>query len=314
MLELRNISKSYGPVNVLKNISLTIIPGEILAIVGPSGAGKTTLLQIAGTLDRPDSGEVIFDGKNLLKLKDRKLSAFRNKNLGFIFQFHQLLPEFSALENVALPALISGKSKKQSYSDAKRILEELGMSHRLTHKPAELSGGEKQRAAIARALINNPSFVLADEPTGSLDSKNRDEIKEIISGLRQTHGQAFVIVTHDPEMAMIADRTVSMADGEILIQDDTIVNVPGEIYCEQEEDLFSVDNIPEEKKEQDKISFEEKDRDNISIEEKDQNFIPLEDKEEQNAEESDKKADGSSTEDPTESDQNEIEKNNNYDT
>lgn len=213
MLELRDIRKSYGPVNVLNGISLTFNPGEIMSIVGPSGAGKTTLLQIAGTLDRPDDGEVIFNGENLLKLKDRKLSKFRNQNLGFIFQFHQLLPEFSALENVALPALIAGKRKKIAFSDAERLLKELGLAHRLTHKPSELSGGEKQRTAIARALINTPSIVLADEPTGSLDSRNRDEIKMIISDLRDNYHQCFVIVTHDPEMAEIADRKVLMEDG-----------------------------------------------------------------------------------------------------
>lgn len=215
MLELRNITKSYGPVNVLKDISLSFNPGEIMSIVGPSGAGKTTLLQIAGTLDRPDSGEVIFNGKNLLKLKDKKLSAFRNINLGFIFQFHQLLPEFSALENVALPALIAGKKKKTAFREAKRWLEELGLSHRLDHRPSELSGGEKQRTAIARALINTPSIVMADEPTGSLDSHNRDEIKLIISDLREKYQQSFVIVTHDPEIADIADRKVLIEDGVI---------------------------------------------------------------------------------------------------
>ena len=215
MLELRDIRKSYGPVNVLNGISLTFNPGEIMSIVGPSGAGKTTLLQIAGTLDRPDSGEVIFNGENLLMLKDKKLSKFRNLNLGFIFQFHQLLPEFSALENVALPALIAGKKKKTAFSEAEKWLKELGLSHRLGHKPSELSGGEKQRTAIARALINTPAMVLADEPTGSLDSHNRDEIKLIISDLRDKYHQCFVIVTHDPEMAEIADRKVLMEDGLI---------------------------------------------------------------------------------------------------
>ena len=216
MLELKNITKSFGPVNVLNGISLTFKPGEIMSIVGPSGAGKTTLLQIAGTLDRPDSGEVLFKGENLLKFKDRKLSKFRNLNLGFIFQFHQLLPEFSALENVALPALIAGKKRKSAFADAKRWLTELGLSERLDHKPSQLSGGEKQRAAIARALINTPTIVLADEPTGSLDSRNRDEIKMIISDLREKYNQSFVIVTHDPEMADIADRKVVMEDGLIV--------------------------------------------------------------------------------------------------
>ena len=217
MLDLRDIKKSYGPVNVLNGITLSFNPGEIMSIVGPSGAGKTTLLQIAGTLDRPDSGEIIFNGENLLKLKDRQLSKFRNLNLGFIFQFHQLLPEFSALENVALPALIAGKKKKTAFSEAERWLKELGLSHRLSHKPSELSGGEKQRTAIARALINTPSMVLADEPTGSLDSHNRDEIKMIISDLRDKYHQCFVIVTHDPEMAEIADRIVLMEDGVVKV-------------------------------------------------------------------------------------------------
>ena len=216
MLELRNICKSFGPVEVLKNISLSINEGEILAIIGPSGAGKTTLLQIAGTLIPPDSGQILFKGENLLKLKDKNISKFRNMKLGFIFQFHQLLPEFSALENVALPALISGKSRNTAFAEATRILNNLGMSHRLSHKPAELSGGEKQRAAIARALINRPSLVMADEPTGSLDSANRDEIKQIISSLKTETGQTFVMVTHDPEMTSIADRTVTMADGKII--------------------------------------------------------------------------------------------------
>ena len=215
MLELRNIKKSYGPVKVLNGISLTFQPGEITSIIGPSGAGKTTLLQIAGTLDKPDSGEVIFNGQDLLKLKDRKLSKFRNRNLGFIFQFHQLLPEFSALENVALPALIAGKRKKSAFQEAEKWLTELGLSHRLKHRPSELSGGEKQRTAIARALINTPSLVLADEPTGSLDSHNRDEIKMIISDLREKYHQSFIIVTHDPEMAEIADRNIIMEDGDI---------------------------------------------------------------------------------------------------
>lgn len=216
MLELRNITKSYGAVSVLNGISLTFTPGEIMSIVGPSGAGKTTLLQIAGTLDRPDSGEVLFNGENLLKYKDKKLSRFRNRNIGFVFQFHQLLPEFSALENVALPALIFGKKKRVAFEEAQRWLTELGLSHRLNHKPSELSGGEKQRAAIARALINTPSMVLADEPTGSLDSHNRDEIKNIISLLREKYNQSFVIVTHDPAMAEIADRTVIIEDGLIV--------------------------------------------------------------------------------------------------
>ena len=234
MLELRDITKSYGSVKVLNGISLVFQPGEILSIVGPSGAGKTTLLQIAGTLDRPDSGEVIFEGKNLFKLKDKKLSRFRNLNLGFVFQFHQLMPEFSALENVALPALIAGKKRKTAFQEAEKWLTEMGLLHRLHHKPSELSGGEKQRTAIARALINTPSLVLADEPTGSLDSKNRDEIKTIISDLREKYRQSFVIVTHDPEMAGIADRIVMMEDGLIKDSNDLMnknieKNIPQQI-------------------------------------------------------------------------------------
>ena len=210
MIEIKNVTKSFGSLTVLHDISLTIPEGEIMAIVGPSGAGKTTLLQIAGTLDRPDSGSVLFDNTDLFRLKDRKLSEFRNLNIGFIFQFHQLLPEFSALENVAMPALIAGRKRKEAFAEAQRLLTDLGLSQRLDHKPSQLSGGEKQRTAIARALVNKPRVVFADEPTGSLDSRNRDEIQTIISGLRESLGQTFVIVTHDPQMAEIADRTVHM--------------------------------------------------------------------------------------------------------
>ncbi len=199
----------------MSHVSLEIGESEIVAIVGPSGAGKTTLLQIAGTLDRPDSGQVIYDGTDVFRLKDRKLSEFRNANIGFIFQFHQLLPEFTAGENVAMPALIAGMRRKEALAKAERLLGELGLADRLLHKPSELSGGEKQRVAIARALINSPRVVLADEPTGSLDSRNRDEIRAVISSLRDRLHQTFVIVTHDPTVASIADRTVAMADGKI---------------------------------------------------------------------------------------------------
>lgn len=216
MIEIRNVTKSYGPLTVLHDVSLSIPEGEIMAIVGPSGAGKTTLLQIAGTLDRPDSGTVVFDGTDLFSLKDKKLSEFRNTHIGFVFQFHQLLPEFSAMENVAMPALIAGRSRKEAFDEARQLLDDLGLSHRTDHKPAELSGGEKQRTAIARALINHPKIVLADEPTGSLDSHNREEIQQIISRLCHERGQSFVIVTHDREMASIADRIVEMADGKII--------------------------------------------------------------------------------------------------
>ena len=200
---------------MLHDITLTIPEKEIMAIVGPSGAGKTTLLQIAGTLDRPDSGSVLFDNTDLFRLKDKKLSEFRNLNIGFVFQFHQLLPEFSALENVAMPALIAGRKKKQALEEARELLDILGLGARTDHKPAQMSGGEKQRAAIARALINKPRVVFADEPTGSLDSHNRDEIQEIIASLRDTMHQTFVIVTHDPCIASIADRKVTMEDGRI---------------------------------------------------------------------------------------------------
>ena len=222
MIEIRNVTKSYGPLTVLHNISLTIPEKQIMAIVGPSGAGKTTLLQIAGSLDRPDSGSVFFDGTDIFKLKDKQLSHFRNMNIGFVFQFHQLLPEFSALENVAMPALIAGRKRKEAFAEAERLLGELGLSQRTDHKPAQMSGGEKQRCAIARALVNKPKIVFADEPTGSLDSHNRDEIQQIIANLRDSIGQTFVMVTHDPCMASIADTTVTMADGVITSHDVTL--------------------------------------------------------------------------------------------
>lgn len=216
MIELRNICKSYGQLKVLDDISLNIGSNEIITIVGPSGAGKTTLLQIAGTLDIPDSGRVIYDGTDISEMKDRRLSEFRNRNIGFIFQFHQLLPEFTACENVAIPAMIAGMSRRKAMDRAAELLSLLGLADRLTHKPSALSGGERQRAAIARALVNDPKVIFADEPTGSLDSRNRDEISGVIADLRQRLGQTFVIVTHDPTMTLIADRVVSMADGRIV--------------------------------------------------------------------------------------------------
>lgn len=216
MIEIQNVTKSFGSLTVLHDVSLTLPEKRITAIIGPSGAGKTTLLQIAGTLDRPDTGRVMYDGTDLLTLKDKRLSEFRNRNIGFIFQFHQLLPEFSALENVAMPALIAGKRKREAFEDARRLLDTLGLSHRLDHKPAELSGGEKQRTAIARALVNNPKIIFADEPTGSLDSANRREIQDTLLRLRDDLGQTFVVVTHDRDMALIADNVVEMADGKIV--------------------------------------------------------------------------------------------------
>lgn len=213
MLTLSNIYKSFENLEVLKDISLTIGKGEIVAIVGPSGAGKTTLLQIAGTLERPDRGSVNFNGTELIGMKDKKLSAFRNLNMGFVFQFHQLLPEFTAQENVALPALIAGQSKKKAMEKAATLLMQLGLGDRMDHKPAAMSGGERQRTAIARALINDPEIIFADEPTGSLDSANRQEIQDIFSDLRSRLGQTIVMVTHDSSLAAIADRVVEMADG-----------------------------------------------------------------------------------------------------
>lgn len=215
MIELKDIDKSYGTLKVLDSISLSIRDGEIMTIVGPSGAGKTTLVQIAGTLDTPDSGSVLYDGEELTRLPDRRLSAFRNRNIGFIFQFHQLLPEFTALENAALAAMIAGDSRSRALEKARELFSLLGIADRAAHKPAQLSGGERQRAAIARALVNKPRIVFADEPTGSLDSRNRDEILALIADLNRTLGQTFVIVTHDPLLCRIAHRVVSMADGRI---------------------------------------------------------------------------------------------------
>ena len=234
MIQLSNISKSYGTLTVLSDISLSICKGEIITIVGPSGAGKTTLLQIAGTLDRPDSGKVIYDGEEISSLGDKRLSHFRNSNIGFIFQFHQLLPEFTACENVALPAMIGGMSKKKAMQKASELLDMLGLSERKRHKPAQMSGGERQRAAIARALINDPKVIFADEPTGSLDSRNRDEIRDVIASLRERLGQTFVIVTHDPTMTTIADRVITMADGRIISEEDRrIIEVSAETIKEE---------------------------------------------------------------------------------
>lgn len=215
MLEIRNIYKSYGSLEVLRDVSLRIGEKEIVTILGPSGAGKTTLLQIAGTLDRPDRGEILYDGVSVSGLNDRKLSAFRSGHIGFIFQFHQLLGEFTAQENVAIAGMIGGKSRRKAMTRAGELLEMLGLSDRCDHKPSALSGGERQRTAVARALVNNPSVVFADEPTGSLDSHNRDDILRLFGTLRDDLGQTFVIVTHDPTLADIADTTVHMADGRI---------------------------------------------------------------------------------------------------
>ncbi|MBR3566108.1 MAG: ABC transporter ATP-binding protein [Paludibacteraceae bacterium] len=215
MIEISNITKSFGSLRVLKGVSLHVEKGEIVAIIGPSGAGKTTLLQIIGTLDKPDSGAIEINGKNLSKMSSDDLARFRNQEIGFIFQFHQLLPEFTALENVMLPALIAGTNINDARQQALSLLQQLGLHNRIDHKPAELSGGEKQRVAAARALINKPSVILADEPTGSLDSANKKELQNLLLELRDKFKQTIIIVTHDPELANIADRTIKMRDGMI---------------------------------------------------------------------------------------------------
>ena len=226
MLEIKNICKSYGNLQVLRDVTLSVGEHEIVTILGPSGAGKTTLLQIAGTLDKADSGQILYDGVAVDSFRDRRLSAFRNDNIGFIFQFHQLLAEFNARENVALPAMIGGSSRRKALKRADELLAMLGLSDRLYHKPAQMSGGERQRTAVARALINDPRIVFADEPTGSLDSRNRDEIQALFDRLRTELGQTFLIVTHDRTLADIADRVVSMADGRIVGIEDRSLTLP----------------------------------------------------------------------------------------
>lgn len=216
MIELQGITKSFGSLQVLKGIDLTIDKGEVVSIVGPSGAGKTTLLQIMGTLDKPDAGRILLNGTEINRLRERELAAFRNREIGFVFQFHQLLPEFTALENVTIPALIQGVSSGEARRRAVEMLEFMGLSERASHKPAELSGGEKQRVAVARALINHPSVVLADEPSGSLDTHNKEELHRLFFELRDKLGQTFVIVTHDEGLASQTDRTIHMLDGRIL--------------------------------------------------------------------------------------------------
>lgn len=217
MIELSGITKSFGKLQVLNGIDLNINKGEVVSIVGPSGAGKTTLLQIMGTLDKADSGSVVINGTEISRLKEKELSAFRNKEIGFVFQFHQLLPEFTALENITIPALINGTSSSAAKVRAMEILDFLGLSDRASHKPSELSGGEKQRVAVARALINNPSVILADEPSGSLDTKNKEELHNLFFELRDKLGQTFVIVTHDESLASQTDRTIHIVDGKIVL-------------------------------------------------------------------------------------------------
>lgn len=216
MIQLKGITKSFGSLQVLKGIDLEIAKGEVVSIVGPSGAGKTTLLQIMGTLDKPDSGRIVLNGTEVNRLKEKELSAFRNREIGFVFQFHQLLPEFTAVENVMMPALIQGKPMGTARKEALDILAFLGLSERGSHKPAELSGGEKQRVAVARALINHPAVILADEPSGSLDTQNKGELHQLFFDLRDKLGQTFVIVTHDEELATQTDRTIHLVDGRIV--------------------------------------------------------------------------------------------------
>lgn len=216
MIKVEGITKSFGSLKVLKGINLDVKQGEVISIVGASGAGKTTLLQIIGTLDKADKGSVFINNINVSKLNDSKLSDFRNRNIGFVFQFHQLLPEFTALENVMIPALIGKTKESQAKARAKELLDMLGLAERIDHKPNELSGGEKQRVAVARALVNNPAVILADEPSGSLDTENKDELHQLFFKLRDTLGQTFVIVTHDENLASITDRTIHMRDGIIV--------------------------------------------------------------------------------------------------
>lgn len=217
MIEVKNIIKRYDSLTVLNDVSVTIEQGEVVSIVGKSGAGKTTLLQIIGTLDTPQSGSVIYDGVDVLKLSQREMAHFRNKNIGFVFQFHQLLPEFTMLENVAIPALIGGTKQSVAKKRASELLDFMGLSDRLNHKPAQLSGGERQRAAVARALINSPAVILADEPSGSLDTQNKQELHKLFFDLRNEFNQTFVIVTHDESLAKDTDRVIHMQDGKIII-------------------------------------------------------------------------------------------------
>ena len=215
MIKIENLTKKFGELEVLKGVSLTVNKGEVISIVGPSGAGKTTLLQLIGTLDKPTSGTIRFNGEDTGKMGSNKLATFRNRHIGFVFQFHQLLPEFTALENIIIPALIAGRRRKEAEAEAMELLGIMGLKERAGHKPAEMSGGENQRVAVARALINRPDVILADEPSGSLDSHNKEELHRLFFDLRDKLGQTFIIVTHDESLAAFTDRTIRMVDGVI---------------------------------------------------------------------------------------------------
>ena len=215
MIRIENLTKQFGELQVLKGVSLEVKRGEVISIVGPSGAGKTTLLQLIGTLDKPTGGKIFFNDEELSRMNNKRLATFRNKHIGFVFQFHQLLPEFTALENIIIPALIAGRDRKEAEKEAMELLKIMKLEERATHKPAEMSGGENQRIAVARALINHPDVILADEPSGSLDSKNKEELHKLFFDLRDKFGQTFIIVTHDETLATLTDRTIRMVDGTI---------------------------------------------------------------------------------------------------
>ena len=215
MIRIENLKKQFGDLQVLKGVSLEVERGEVISIVGPSGAGKTTLLQLIGTLDKPTAGKIFFDGEEVSQMNSKRLATFRNKHIGFVFQFHQLLPEFTALENIIIPALIAGRDRKEAEKEAFELLRIMNLEERAHHKPAEMSGGENQRIAVARALINHPDIILADEPSGSLDSHNKEELHKLFFDLRDKFGQTFIIVTHDETLAKLTDRTIRMVDGTI---------------------------------------------------------------------------------------------------